>query len=726
MPLDNSTHSACRRQLHLQLYRGTTIIIVMLKLSLSAWLLCSLAWRTTPTSCRQTQPAPSMQELLANQLQSYMDTKARPCENFYQYACGNWQLQQHAHPNQQQEEYIHQQPQEEELHVPQQPQLQQREEQLQPSDTLTVLDYALNRQLEQMLRRPAGNESAADELPQHQLIEKMRNYYRSCKRLKPYNLKKYLQLLPPANGTHWPLLSRNWQPEKFNWLATIGRLRLYGLNGVLLKEQVLPRWDDSSSYSLYLDKPNLADTMPMGEGAMIELLLDIGQTKRVANELARYVDAFERQLQRLQEVEDDEGPKEMQLGYLSEYMPQLQWLPYVQQLHTTAVEPLLSTLIIQNMPYMRALDELLQRQKPATICNYIMLRFLAYLKQQGPAEISRVECISSLRRAMPLAASLLIGLRFHDPASEALLNDLFDRLKERFDQVLVENRLQLQQPIVQVLRDKLQAMRVQLGFVQLNDSDFVETYYDQIDLNSHSFYTNQLQLLQLRVEQSHLLLDPDSQADANNVSYLAEHWQSSSSSPLYVKPRNLVLLPYGLLQLPVWHRNMSALQQHAMLGFALAHEMMHGFDSSGIDYDDVGNIMGPGEEILANSRFAQGLNCMQQQLATGSRSLNEKLADYEALRLVYETFFGADMLIDRKEPRDPLLLQFSQRQRFFISFAQFFCGKQQTLNLHVQHLEHAIDELRVLQTLANFEEFSREFGCERRTKMQAMQKCKVW
>lgn len=704
----------------------------MLKLSLSAWLLCSLAWRTTPTSCRQTQPAPSMQELLANQLQSYMDTKARPCENFYQYACGNWQLQQHAHPNLQQQEETQlqqQHDQEEEPNVQQQqPQLQlQREEQLQPSDTLAVLDYALNRQLEQLLRRAAANESGVDEaLPQQALLEKMRNYYRACKRLKPYNLKKYLQLLQPANGTHWPLLSRNWQPEKFNWLATIGRLRLYGLNGVLLKEQVLPRWDDASSYSLYLDKPSLADTLPMGEGAMIELLLDIGQTKRVANELARQVDAFERQLQRLQELEDDEGAKEMQLGYLSEYMPQLQWLPYVQQLHATAEEPLLSTLIIQNVPYMRALHELLQRQKPATVCNYIMLRFLAYLKQQGPAEISRVECIASLRRAMPLAASLLIGLRFYDPHSEQLVTELFNRLKERFDQLLTENRLQLQQPIVQVLRDKLQAMRVQLGFVQLNDSDFVESYYDQLELNTHSFYGNQLQLLRLRVEQTHRLLAPDCQTDVYNVSYLAEHWHGSSSSPLYVKPRNLVLLPYGVLQLPVWHRNMSALQQHAMLGFALAHEMMHGFDSSGIEYDSVGNIMGPGEEILANSRFAQGLNCMQQQLATGSRSLNEKLADYEALRLVYEAFFGADMLIDRKEPRDPLLPQFSQRQRFFVSFAQFFCGKQQTLNLHLQHLEHAVDELRVLQTLANFEEFSREFGCERRTKMQSLQKCKVW
>ncbi|XP_062132680.1 neprilysin-4 [Drosophila sulfurigaster albostrigata] len=700
----------------------------MLKLSLIGWLLCSLTWRTTPTSCRQTRPAPSIQELLATQLQSYMDTKARPCENFYQYACGNWQLHQQA-PQDNKEE----QPAAGQQQHQQQPQRDQREaqqdSQLQPSDTLAVLDYSLNRQLELLLRRgnAAGNESSAEEqqlLPE--LHEKMRSYYRACKRLKPYNLKKYLQLLPPSNGSHWPLLSRSWQPEKFNWLATIGRLRLYGLNGVLLKEQVLPRWDDAGSYSLYLDKPGLVETAPIGEGAMIELLLDIGQTKRVANELARQVDSFERQLHRLQELEDDEGAKEMQLGYLAEDLPQLQWLNYMQQLLGHDLD-LRSTLIIQNVPYLRALDKLLQRQKPETLCNYIMLKLLAFLKQQGPAEISRVECIASLRRAMPLAASWLIGQRFHDPRNEAIVSDLFSRLKLRFGQLLAENRLQLQPPIVQVLREKLQAMRLQLGFVQLNDSDQVENYYERVQLSAHNFYGNQLALLRLRVEQNHELLLRENNCSLSDLSYLMELWQSSSSSPFYVKPRNLVMLPYGLLQLPVWHRNMSELQQHAMLGFALAHELLHGFDSSGIEYDSVGNIMGPSEEISSNSRFAQSLNCMQQQLATGSRSLNEKLADYEALRVVYETFFGADMLVDRKEPRDPLLPQFSQRQRFFISFAQFFCGKLQSLSLQAsQHLEHAVDELRVLQTLANYEEFSREFGCERRTKMQAKQKCKVW
>ncbi|XP_022234794.2 neprilysin-4 [Drosophila obscura] len=684
----------------------------MLKLTLIVWLLFSLAWRTTPTSCRQTRSPQTIRQLLANQLQSYMDTTARPCENFYQYACGNWQLQQEQ-PSQQHHTNHREREKERER--------EREQEQLLPSDTLGVLDHQLNRQLELALRR--SNETMMDEEPP--IYDKLRLYYRSCKRLKPYNLKKYLQLLAPGNGTHWPLLSRSWRRERFHWLTTIGRLRLHGLNGVLLKEQILPRWDDSSAYSIYLDKPSLVETLPMGEGAMIELLLDIGQTKRVANALARQVDDFERRLHRLQELEDDEGAKEMQLGYLAEYLPELKWLPFMQEIRVDTEPDVRSTLIIQNIPYMRALHELVERQPPDTICNYIMLKWLAFLKQQGPAEISRGECVASMRRAMPLASSWMIGQRLYDPEAEQDVGSLFQQLKQRFAHILEENRLQLAPPIVHVLQEKLRAMRLQIGFVQMNDSGYVEEYYQRMELNGHNFYANQLKLLRLRVEKNHELLAATAVTDVGNVSYLTESWLASSSSPLYVKPRNLVLMPYGLLQLPVWHRNTSALQQHAVLGFALAHELIHGYDASGIDYDATGNIMGPSEEIAGSQRFIQGLRCMQQQLATGSRSLNEKLADYEALRLVYETFFG--LKSKPREPRDPLLTQFSQRQLFFISFGQFFCGKMPALSLQAQsHLEHAVDELRVMQTLANFEEFSREFGCEKRTKMQAKQRCRVW
>ncbi|XP_052837384.1 LOW QUALITY PROTEIN: membrane metallo-endopeptidase-like 1 [Drosophila gunungcola] len=696
-----------------------TVETIMLKLSLVAWLSFSLAWRTTPTACRQTNTPQSIQQMLAAQLQSYMDPKARPCENFYQYACGNWQLQQQEH----QEPQEHYSP----LNMKWTMDRDRNHGQLLPSDTLALIDHSVNRKLELLLRR--RNESFTE--LSSTVLEQMRQYYRSCKRLKPFNLKKYLQLLTPSNHTQWPSVTRGWRREQFDWITTLGRLRLHGLNGVLFREDVLPRWDDSRTYSIYVNKPSHQETLPMGEGAIIELLLDIGQTKRTANALARQVDVFERKLHRLQQLDDEEGPREMQLGYLATYLPQLRWATFLSQVLTENELDLRSTLIIENIPYLVALSDLVDAESPDIVCSYIMIKWLTFLKQQGPAEISRSECVSSLRRAMPLASSWLVGQQFSDPDSETNVRSLFQRLKLRFGLTLAENRLRLSQPLVNILQQKLSAVHLQMGIVQPEDVENVEQYHTRLDLSDHSFYGNQLTLLRQRVEANHNLLSinlmSSRSSTSSNVSYLAESWEASNSSPLYVRPRNLVIVPHGLLQLPVWHRNISALQQHAVMGFALAHELAHSFDMMGMNYDALGNIMGPVEEIRASSQFRQGLHCLQQQMATGSKWLDEKLADLVALRLTYETFFG--VRADKKEPRDPLNPQFSQRQLFFISFAQFFCGSTPvpSLGSHSRtHLEHAVDELRVTQTLANFEEFSREFGCEKKAKMQVSERCRLW
>ncbi|XP_017079524.1 membrane metallo-endopeptidase-like 1 [Drosophila eugracilis] len=681
----------------------------MVTLSLVACLIFSLSWRTTLTTCRQTVASRSIKQSLAEQLLSYIDPKARPCENFYQYACGNWlqQHQQHHSPHHRhwarwvrgREHY---------------------QTQLLPSHTLGLIDHSVNKKLALLLRN--RNESSY-------ILEQMRLYYRYCKRLKPYNLKKYINLLPPTNCTQWSV-GRGWSPERFDWISTLGRLRLHGLNGVLLREDVLPRWDDSRSYSIYVNKPSRHETLPMGQGAMIELLLDIGLTKRKANALARMVDDFERKLHRLQELEDDEGAHEMQLGYLDTYLPQLRWLSFMRQLSIDFDLDLHSTLFIENIPYLKALCKLVDEESPDTVCNYIMIKWLAFLKQEGPSDISRDGCIASLRRAMPLTSSWLVGQQFSDPESESNVRSLFQRLKGRFAQILAKNQMRLSQPILHILQQKLHAVRMQLGFFQSEEMEYVEQYNDRVNLSGHSFYANQLLLLRLRVEENHNLLSSNlTNSTRSSIRYLTESWEASNSSPLYIRPRNLLFIPYGLLQLPVWHRNITDLQRYAVMGFALAHEMAHGFDLSGMDYDAQGNIIGPVEEIGDNRQFQLGLNCLQQQMTTGSKWIDETLADYVALRLTYESFF--DSRADTQKPSDLVKPQFSQRKLFFITFAQIFCGRTAVSTMTSQsedHLKHAVDELRVMQTLANFDEFSKEFNCDTRhsVKMQFSPQCRLW
>ncbi|KAM7352934.1 neprilysin-4-like [Cochliomyia hominivorax] len=712
----------------------------MLKFSIVFGLLASIIWRTTPTNCRQTHnQTQNINQLAALNIERYMDATARPCDNFYQYACGNW--------------------------------YQQHIDEMDYGDVLGLMDYEMNRKLEHLLRKPLGEQIRGMERASNRseenltstrindsksghedeevetwsmgqssgVYDKIRIYYKSCKKVKPYNLKKYLQLIPPGRNVHWSVLAkqggRKWNSEKFDWLETIARLRLYGLNGVLLKEQVLPRWDESSSMSIYLDKPDLAETLAMGEGVIIELLMDIGQTKRVANEIAREVNRFEFQLHKLQELEDEEGPKEMQLSYLQEYMPQIDWLSYLKELKGPDTD-LTTTVIIQNIPYMRSLVKLLNAVDSSTLCSYIMLKFLIYLKAQGPNEISRQECIASLRRAMPLALSYIVGQHYYkDPEkNDEQVQQIFNHLKKSFHNTIRDNRLQLPETIVKTQLQKIDSMQLRIGFAPRNiSSEYFDMYYERVTLDPNNFYANQLSLLRLTVEHSHETLDPIANPELlADEAVISAEWLGSSSSPLYLKSRNIVIIPYGFLHMPIYHRNLRDIFKYSVLGFSLAHEMLHGFDSSGIDYDSSGNIMGPSEEISANQRFIQGLRCMQNELATGSRSLNEKLADYEGIRLAYNAYFSLANSSQDINPHSPkawrsrFLLQYSPQQVFFLNFAQFFCGKVHPKLTHSAYLDHALDELRVLQTLANFEEFGRVFNCEKKEKMQSRHRCRLW
>lgn len=353
---------------------------------------------------------------------------------------------------------------------------------------------------------------------------------------------------------------------------------------------------------------------------------------------------------------------------------------------------------------------------------------------------------------------------------------LFENLKETLIKIINKNRLQLPQMVVRMQLKKIESMQMRIGISSKNFTiNDYNLHYERVVLNPNNFYANQLSLLRLNVEYNHETLDrintiqqPDavgafiredlstdsaiiSASMANNNNPLTR-WMlggGSLSSPFYIKSRNLIVVPYGFLQMPVYHQNLSDLYKYSIFGFNLAHEMMHGFDASGIDYDSGGNLMGPSEEIAANQRFIQGLRCMQNELAIGSRNLNEKLADYEGIRLVFTAYFNNNQLIVTNNYRNGSTpynqdvvddgiaadnqtnaarpsTHLQPQQLFFVNFAQFFCGKVHPKLRQTAYLEHAMDELRVLQTLANFEEFSKAFQCERRDKMQSRHRCHLW
>lgn len=111
----------------------------------------------------------------------------------------------------------------------------------------------------------------------------------------------------------------------------------------------------------------------------------------------------------------------------------------------------------------------------------------------------------------------------------------------------------------------------------------------------------------------------------------------------------------------------------------------------------------------------------------GRRTLNENIADNVGLKLAYDAY---DKWTQRygNESRLPGLQHYSPRQMFWLSAANAWCTKydKKKLEEFINSDEHSPGRFRVIGPLSNLEEFSRDFQCTPDSKMNPVEKCRLW
>lgn len=145
--------------------------------------------------------------------------------------------------------------------------------------------------------------------------------------------------------------------------------------------------------------------------------------------------------------------------------------------------------------------------------------------------------------------------------------------------------------------------------------------------------------------------------------------------------------------------------------------MLHAFDTNGLQYDGHGNPSSLIIETLPDKpNLMASLECLNNQKST---SLNEKIADFSGFRLAYDTYFQRPYV-----PKFRGETHFSNKQLFFIKFAQFFCA----VNPKRIHYDDTHDSpfLRVPQVVKNHPDFEEVFGCPRKTGKNYVEKCNMW
>ncbi|MGB7727301.1 MAG: M13 family metallopeptidase [Candidatus Acidiferrum sp.] len=226
--------------------------------------------------------------------------------------------------------------------------------------------------------------------------------------------------------------------------------------------------------------------------------------------------------------------------------------------------------------------------------------------------------------------------------------------------------------------------------------------------------------------------------DFNKIGKPVDHGEWEMSPPTvnaYYNPQmNDINFPAGVLQPPLYDAKMDAAPNYGNTGGTIGHELTHGFDDEGSQYDAAGNLKNWWTKD-DREKFDARTKCVQDQYAdyivvddihiNSKLTLGEDVADLGGEILAYMAWQDATKG-QTLQPRDGL----TPEQRFFVGFAQWACENDRAEELRVRAATdpHSPGEYRINGVVVNMPEFAKAFACRAGQPMNKPPEkvCKVW
>ncbi len=204
---------------------------------------------------------------------------------------------------------------------------------------------------------------------------------------------------------------------------------------------------------------------------------------------------------------------------------------------------------------------------------------------------------------------------------------------------------------------------------------------------------------------------------------------------------NDINFPAGILQPPFFDFKADPAVNFGGIGVVIGHEMTHGFDDQGAQFDAQGNLRQwwTPEDRKA---FTERTECVADEYSSfeaapahgdtpaanlnGHLTLGENTADNGGLRIAYQALL--DALAEEHKSIDDKIDGFTEAQRYFIGFAQVWCENRTESIARQAALTdpHSPGRWRTDGTVQNFEQFGKAFGCKKGQPMYPEHSCRVW
>lgn len=251
--------------------------------------------------------------------------------------------------------------------------------------------------------------------------------------------------------------------------------------------------------------------------------------------------------------------------------------------------------------------------------------------------------------------------------------------------------------------DKLSTFTVKIGYPD-KWKDYSEIHIDP----KKSYLENVLEASKWYVKDNYAKMNKPVDKDE-------WHMTPQTVNAYYNPTTNEVCFPAAILQPPYFDPSADDALNYGAIGVIIGHEMTHGFDDSGRQFDKNGNLAewwttedADRFKSLADKLVAQfdAIEVAPGVNANGRFTLGENIADQGGLRIALTAYLDS-----RKDKDFDDIDGFSPLQRFYIAYANVWAGniREEEIKLSTKTDPHSLGKLRVNATLKNIDEFFKAF-----------------
>ncbi|XP_044256216.1 neprilysin-4 isoform X2 [Tribolium madens] len=680
-----------------------------------------------------------IRELQASTMRKYMNESADPCEDFYEYACGNWNKY-HTIPADRTS-----------------------------YDTFEMLRENLDIVLRNLLSEAMDEEYYFTNTTFNRTmgaVDKARFFYRSCmneERLESRGEKPLIKLLDELGG--WPIIQSDWDDTNFKLEELMANLKLYN-NDILITEWIGPDIINSKNYIIQIDQttlglpgrsyfldPSYSKYLRAYKVFILAVASILGAPLNEAIQDVNDVITFETKLANIMVPSENRRNVtdlylKTSIGALQKIFPQFDWVHYFSIVLGKEVD-LEEPIACYCMDFLHKLFDIIAHTPPRTISNYLIWRFVRHrtnnldkrflmAKQRFYHVLFGREkspprwqfCVSQVNSNMGMALGSLFVKKYFDENSKNDTLEMTKRLQEAFRLILKENKW-LGDDTKDYARMKIDKMNLKIGYPDflLDQDELSEKYYD-VDAHPQYFFENTLSILRhlTRIEQKKI------GTEVNKTT-----WGTAPAvvNAYYSRNKNQIIFPAGILQPPFYHKHFPKSLNFGGIGVVIGHEITHGFDDKGRLFDHYGNLQQWWKEDSIYN-FHQRAKCMIDQYNSyiipdvdtymdGFITQGENIADNGGLKQAFKAY---EMWLKQNPDVDETLpgINLTGRQLFFLNFAQVWCGKQRidTVKSRLKVAVHAPGIFRVIGSLSNSEDFAKIYNCPPDSGMNPSEKCSLW